>query len=120
MSHGGKCQGSRRDSIGDVTGRRDYSLADITVLEFDDSVRRRPGMYFGVGRADPRLPTMVLRAVVGHAFHPATVVAASHAPDVLAEVTAGLAFSVTDDQAETLAGQELPQLGYYGSLLTAV
>src|SRR4051794_11563473 len=77
-------------------------------------------MYFGVSRADPRLPTWVLRAVAGHAFHPATRVASSHVPNVVAEVTADLAFSVTDDQAETLADQNLPQLGYHGSLLTPV
>lgn len=77
-------------------------------------------MYFGVSRADPRLPTWVLRGVVGHAFHPATRVASCHAPNVVAEVTADLAFSVTDDQAETLADEGLPALGYYGSLLTPV
>jgi DNA gyrase/topoisomerase IV subunit B len=98
----------------------DYSLADLTIVEFDDSVRGRPGMYFGASRTDPRLATWVLRTVVGHAFHPATRAAASHTPDVVAEVTADLAFSVTDDQAETLVGRDLPQLGYFGSLLTPV
>jgi hypothetical protein len=103
-----------------VTEHGDYTRADITVVEFDDTVRARPGMYFGVSRVDPRLPTWILRAVVGHAFHPATRVAGSHVPNVVAEGTADLAFSVTDDQAETLADQDLPQLGYYGSLLTPV
>ncbi|MEV4481509.1 hypothetical protein [Micromonospora coxensis] len=96
----------------------DYSLAKITVLEFDDSVRKMPGMYFGVGREDPRLATRVLCAVVGHAFHPATRVAASHTPDVIAEITADLVFSVADDQADVLTGRGLPKLGYYDSLLT--
>nr|BFE58058.1 hypothetical protein GCM10020063_025840 [Dactylosporangium thailandense] len=97
-----------------------YSRADITVLEFDEAVRGRPGMHFGASRTDPRLPTWVLRTVVAHAFHPGTSVAANHAPDVVAEITADLAFSVTDDQAETLAGQDVPRLGYYDSLLTPV
>ncbi|MGC4895370.1 hypothetical protein [Micromonospora sp. DT31] len=97
----------------------DYSAATITVLDFDDSVRKRPGLYFGVGREDPRLATRVLLAVVTHAFHPATRVAASHTPDVVAEITADLAFSVTDDQADVLTGQGLPKLGYYDSLLTS-
>lgn len=97
----------------------DYSLAKIRVLEFDDSVRKRPGMYFGVGRDDPRLATRVLCTVVGHAFHPATRVAASHSPDVVAEITADLVFSVTDDQADVLTGPGMPRLGYYDSLLTS-
>jgi len=97
-----------------------YRLADIRVMEFDDSVRERPGMYFGANRLDPRLATWVLRAVVAHAFHPGTRVAACHVPHVVAEVLAGLAFSVADDQAETLADQDVPQLGYYDSLLTPV
>ncbi|MFG1780243.1 hypothetical protein ACGFIR_13925 [Micromonospora sp. NPDC049051] len=97
----------------------DYSRAKITVLEFDDSVRKRPGMYFGVGRDDPRLATRVLCAVVGHAFHPATRVAASHTPDVVAEVIADLVFSVTDDQADILTGRGMPKLGYNDSLLTS-
>jgi DNA gyrase/topoisomerase IV subunit B len=97
----------------------DYSLKDITVLEFDDAVRRRPGMYFGVGKGDPRLATRVMWAVVSHAFHPAATVAARHTPDVVAEITANLAFSVTDDQADTLTGRDVPVLGYYDSLLTS-
>ena len=96
-----------------------YSAADITVLTMADAVRKRPGMYFGVGRGDPRLATEVLCAVVGHAFHPAAKVAARHTPHVVAEITADLAFAVTDDQADTLTGTGVPQLGYEGSLLTA-
>jgi DNA gyrase/topoisomerase IV subunit B len=84
-----------------------------------DSVRMRPGMYFGVGRGDPRLATEVLCVVVGHAFHPAARVAASHTPHVVADITADLAFAVTDDQADTLTGPGVPRLGYEGSLLTA-
>ncbi|RBJ08187.1 hypothetical protein DRA43_06880 [Micromonospora provocatoris] len=96
----------------------DYSLATMTVVQFDAFVRKRPAMYFGVGRQDPRLATRVLCAVVGHAFHPATRIAASHTPHVLAEITADLAFSVADDQADLLTGQGVPKLGYYDSLLT--
>jgi DNA gyrase/topoisomerase IV subunit B len=96
-----------------------YSAADITVLTMADAVRKRPGMYFGVGRGDPHLATAVLCAVVGHAFHPAAKVAASHTPHVVAEITADLAFAVTDDQADTLTGTGVPRLGYEGSLLTA-
>jgi DNA gyrase/topoisomerase IV subunit B len=96
----------------------DYSIPDITVLEFDDAVRRWPGMYFGVGKEDPRLVTRIFCAVVDHAFHPAAAVAARHTPVVVAEITADLAFSVTDDQADTMAGGDAPRLGYYGSLLT--
>src|SRR5690349_19887811 len=84
-----------------------------------DSVRARPGMYFGVGQGDQRLATAVLCAVVGHAYHPAARVAASHTPHVLVDITAGLAFAVIDDQADTLTRSGGPRLGYEGSLLTA-
>lgn len=107
-----------RYSVGSVS-RDDYSRADLTPVEFDAHVRKRPGMYFGLGSEDPGLPTWVLCTVVGHAFHPATRVAANHAPDVVAEITADLAFCVTDDQADTLRGQGMPTLGYYASLLTS-
>jgi hypothetical protein len=58
----------------------EYSAADITVLEFDEAVRKRPGMYFGVGPTDPRLATRVLSAVVGGTFHPPAKVAPVHSP----------------------------------------
>jgi DNA gyrase/topoisomerase IV subunit B len=96
----------------------DYSSANITVLTTADSVRERPGMYFGVGRGNPDLATQVLCAVVGHAFHPATAVAVCHTPHVVVDITADLAFAVTDDQADTLIGDDSPRLGYEGSLLT--
>lgn len=75
-------------------------------------------MYFGVGPGDPSLATRVLCTVVGHAFHPATKVAASHAAHVVADITADLAFAVTDDQADLPTGQGMPRLGYEKSLLT--
>jgi len=34
-------------ALANVTEHGDYTLADITVVEFDDSVHERPGMYFG-------------------------------------------------------------------------
>jgi hypothetical protein len=97
----------------------EYSAADITVLEFDEAVRKRPGMYFGVGPTDPRLATRVLSAVVGGAFHPPAKVAPVHSPVVVAEITADLAFSVTDNRADALTGEGTPRQGYYGSLLTS-
>jgi DNA gyrase/topoisomerase IV subunit B len=95
-----------------------YSAADITVLSMADAVRKRPGMYFEVGPGDPRLATNVLCAVVRHAFHPPARVADSHTTRVVVEITADLAFSVTDDQAETLTSPDTPKLGYEKSLLT--
>ncbi len=76
-------------------------------------------MYFGVGPGDRRLATKVVCAVACHAFHPAARVAGSHVPHVVVDITADLVFSVTDDQAETLTGQDVPRLGYENSLLTA-
>jgi DNA gyrase/topoisomerase IV subunit B len=91
----------------------------LTVLTMAESVRRRPGMYFGVGPGDPRLATQVLCAVVGHAVHLAAKVAAGHAAHVVADVTADLAFTVTDDQADLPTGQDdTPRYGYEESLLT--
>ncbi|SNY44938.1 hypothetical protein [Paractinoplanes atraurantiacus] len=90
-----------------------YSAADLTVLSMTDAVRRRPGMFFAPG---PDLATRVLCTVIGHAFHPAATVAAAHTPRVVADITAGLAFSVTDDQAA--ADPDRPRLGYDGTLLT--
>lgn len=90
----------------------DYSLADITVLEFDDAVRRWPGMYFEKGPADPAMPTLVLRTVLRHVLHPAPATGADHAAHVLAEVTADLAFTVTDD----LPGAAGPT--FFGSLIS--
>ncbi|MEE3918296.1 hypothetical protein V2I01_05765 [Micromonospora sp. BRA006-A] len=97
----------------------DYSLAKIRVMEFDDSVRERPGMYFGVGRHDPCLATRVLlrgrRTRVSSGSH----CRREPHPDVVAEITADLTFSVTDDQTDVLTGRGTPKLGYYGSLLTS-
>ncbi|MEV6750571.1 hypothetical protein AB0N21_40710 [Streptomyces sp. NPDC051080] len=94
-----------------------YDAADIRVLEFDDAVRARPGMYFGVGREEPMLASQVLCQVIGHVLHPAPSVAPSHSLRAVVEISADLAFSVTDDQAAPLDEQRRPRLGYYGSLL---
>lgn len=94
----------------------EYSSAHIRVLELDEAVRSRPGMYFGLGRGNPDLPTRVLAAVLAHALHPATKLAPTHSPSVYAEVFDDLAFSVTDDQASPFDGGT-PQPGVFGSLL---
>ncbi|SCL19582.1 hypothetical protein GA0074692_0657 [Micromonospora pallida] len=74
-------------------------------------------MYFGVARENPKLATRVFTAVLGHALHPATVVAPMHTPWVNAQVYADLSFSVADDQCAPWNGEGMPRLGYYGSLL---
>lgn len=91
---------------------REYTAADITVLEFDKSVRRRPGMYFG---ADPHLATSILTAVVIASLHPGPKVAPTGPPDVTAEILDDLAFSITDNWP---TGPDGSTTGYYGSLLT--
>lgn len=96
----------------------EYSSADITVLEFDASVRKRPGMFFGVGPDNPALATRVLDTLLRHALHPAPSVAPDHVPRVVAEIGADLAFSVADDQADALTDEGVPRDGYHGSLLT--
>jgi DNA gyrase/topoisomerase IV subunit B len=93
-----------------------YSAADIQLLEFDDAVRKRPGMYFGASHENTELATRVLCSVLGHALHPAAGVAPSHTLRARAEISADLAFSVMDDQANPFDAQGLPRLGYYGTL----
>ena len=91
---------------------REYTEADLTVLEFDKSVRRWPGMYFGV---DPHLATSVLAAVVIASLHPGPKVAPIGPPDVSVEILDNLAFSITDNWP---TGPDGSTAGYYGSLLT--
>ena len=98
---------------------REYSIADIRVLRFDETVRARPGMYFGAGLGDPRLATRVFEAVVGHAFHPAATVGGHHMPMVTGEITGDLAFSVVDDQVTAWDRNGLPRRGYFDSLMTS-
>ncbi|GAA0966294.1 hypothetical protein GCM10009555_007790 [Acrocarpospora macrocephala] len=95
----------------------EYTAADITVLEFDEVVRKRPEMYFGVGLNDPRLPTALLCAVAGHALHPAAGVAREHTLRTVIEVFDDLGFTVAMDQVHAWGGADSPALGYYGSLL---
>jgi hypothetical protein len=64
----------------------EYSAADITVVEFDEAVRKRPGMYFGVGLRDPRLPASLLSAVGGHVLHPPARTAEAHSLQSLIEI----------------------------------
>lgn len=71
----------------------------LTVLPGEESVRRRPLMYFGADRGDSRLPAMVLGAIVREAFHPGADGAPAHLPRVVVEISGDRVFSVTDDQA---------------------
>ncbi|WP_410580726.1 hypothetical protein [Amycolatopsis sp. lyj-108] len=95
----------------------EYSTADIEVLEFDESVRHRPGMYFGVSLDDPRLPSNVVHVGVDHAVHPAPHLTAPHSPVVAVEILDDLSFSITDDQLCAAEGCRVPDSGYFGSLL---
>ena len=95
----------------------EYSSANIKILEFDDVVRRRPGMYFGIALDDPRLPTRVLHHVIDHAVHPMPHMAGPHGVVVEVEILGDLAFVISDDQ---LCRPELSRVlehGYFGSVL---
>lgn len=92
-----------------------YSAADITVLEFDAAVLKRPGMYFGVGLDDPRLPASLLSAAARHALHPATRVAEDHSLATEITILGDLCFTMTIDQQHTWP--DSPPLGYFDSLL---
>jgi len=91
---------------------REYTAADLSVLEFDQTVRTRPGMYFG---ADPHLATSILTAVVIASLHPGVKVTPAGPPDVTAEILEDLAFSIADNWP---TGPDGSTAGYYGSLLT--
>jgi len=95
----------------------EYTAADLNVLTFDESVRRRPGMYFGAALDDPRLPTTVLHHVVDHAIHPAPHLAEPHRPMVTVEILGDLAFSITDDQLCRAERCRVPECGDRDSLL---
>ncbi|WP_405055785.1 hypothetical protein OG474_23945 [Kribbella sp. NBC_01505] len=91
-----------------------YNVGDLVILEYDEAVRKRPGMYFRVGFDSPRFPTNVLEAVAGHALHPAAAVAfATHTLHSTLDILDDRSFTIT-----TLCPQDLSADGYYDSLLT--
>ena len=98
---------------------RPYDAADITVVAFDEHVRRCPGMYFGVGPSSPDLATRVMTVVLDHALHPPARIAPVHSLRIRAEIHGDLVFTVSDDLAEALDEHGLPRPGYFGSLLGA-
>ncbi len=92
----------------------EYSADDLVIVEFDEHVRRRPGMYFGTRFDSPRFPTAVLESVAGHALHPAAAVAAeSHTLRSTFDILDERSFAIT-----TLCPQDLSDDGYFGSLIT--
>ena len=75
-------------------------------------MRKRPRMYFGLGRTDPDLPGAVARAVAAEPF------AWSYAPvDVELAIDAGMTFTVTDNGAVPCAADGAPLLDGSGCLL---
>ncbi|WP_328491362.1 hypothetical protein OHS59_00390 [Streptomyces sp. NBC_00414] len=94
-----------------------YDAADIEVIGFDVAVRKRPGMYFGVGPASPKLPANLLCAVGRHVLHPATGVAGDHTLRGLLAITSDNSFTISMDQPHAWTGPDAPVLGYFGSLL---
>lgn len=94
--------------------REAYTAADITVLSFEESVRKRTGMYFAVAPHSPDLPTNVLRGVIDDALHPAGG-DIHHTVEI--EVADDLRFTVSDDQPPALDDRGEPRPGFYGSLI---
>jgi hypothetical protein len=93
--------------------REAYSAGHITVLSFEEAVRKRTGMHFRVAPDSPELPSSILRGVIQDALHPA---GGGHCT-VVAEVTADLCFTVADDQSLFLSDLGEPEPGFYDALI---
>jgi DNA gyrase/topoisomerase IV subunit B len=93
--------------------RKPCTAADLTVLSFEVAVRKRAGMYLPAEPGSLGLPTGILQGVIGDALHAAD---GGHRP-VDVEITAGLRFSVTNDQPPDLDDPGEPKPGFYGSLI---
>jgi DNA gyrase/topoisomerase IV subunit B len=93
---------------------RDYTAASIKVMSFEDSVRRRPQMYFGCSGEDPALVDAVVRAVVSDALYEPSV----ERVHVIVVIESDLRFSVSDDgSAIALGADGVPQIGFFDSLI---
>ncbi|MEU6778059.1 hypothetical protein ABZ912_02565 [Nonomuraea angiospora] len=90
-----------------------YTAADITVLSWDDVVRRRPAMYFGVDRQHPDLPTRLLTTVLIDALH----LRYGEHRKASVEIITDLRFTVVDDQIRETDERGDPKLDHLGSLL---
>lgn len=93
--------------------REAYSAEHITVLSFEEAVRKRTGMYFAVAPDSPVLPTNILRGVIRDALH---LAGGGHCT-VVAEITSDLGFTVADDQLPSLGDLSEPERGFYGALI---
>ncbi|MFC9244918.1 hypothetical protein ACFT7S_13040 [Streptomyces sp. NPDC057136] len=83
------------------------------MVAFEDHVRARPAMYFGVGRHSPELPTEVLQRVVWDALHHGD---GTHGR-ISVEITADLGFTVEDNRRHSVDEQGRPLPGFFDSLL---
>lgn len=91
-----------------------YTAADIKVVSFEESVRKRTGMYFAVAPDSPDLPTNIVRGVINDALHPVGD-GPHHTVDI--EITTDLRFTVSDDQPPACDDAGEPAPGFYGSLI---
>jgi hypothetical protein len=94
----------------------EYSAADITVVEFDQAVRERPGVYFGVGLRDPGLPAALLCAVGGHVLHPPARTAEAHSLQGLIEISGDRDFTAVLDLPPSRDEPNLPATNYFDYL----
>ncbi|MEV5897759.1 hypothetical protein [Nonomuraea fuscirosea] len=83
------------------------------MLSWDEAVRKRPAMYFGVGREHPELPTRIVAALMVDALHHRD---GEHG-QARVEVVGELRFGVVDDQVREMDGRGVPRLDHLGSLV---
>lgn len=95
------------------SGQPRYSAYSTKVVSLVEAVRRRPGMYFGLSREDPRLMAAVARLA---AMEPFTL--AKHAPvQVTLTVESDISFTVEDDLPPLAGTDGRPRPGIDDSLI---
>jgi DNA gyrase/topoisomerase IV subunit B len=82
-------------------------------MAFEEHVRARPAMYFGVDRDSAALPTEVLQRVAWDAMHRRD----GTRGQISVTITSDLGFTVEDERPHSADERGRPLPGFFGSLL---